>query len=74
MESNLIGRKHGVCALTMMGAGSWERVEIEGDWIWNWRVGQELRFWETLNLGPDGGKGGIQINSDRCSGHMAGGL
>lgn len=39
MGSNLIGRERGVCALAMIGAGSWEGVGIEWDWIGNWQVG-----------------------------------
>ena len=51
MGSNLIGRERGVCALAMMGAGSWElgRSRIERDWIGIGRLG---RNWETQNFGP----------------------
>ena len=38
MGSNLIGRERGVCALAMMGAGSWG-IGIERDWFENWQVG-----------------------------------
>jgi len=54
MGSNLIGRERGVCALAMMGAGSWElgagrELELNGIGLGIGRLG---RNWETQNFGP----------------------